>query len=246
MTLARHERLTRYAVAASVVPLGSIATADIIHRVVNHSLAHVDHGQFFINVVSGNTFTDPPDSWASIYGGEPSPSCIGFSFSDRDGSTSAWLVAAGHGLFGTNPPLDRRLQPEGVVIDDQPDIAQGRNSWDWLATAYPGSDLDFNGAADVNVPAYIGFAIDDPDDSVGVLYGWAQIMIRESGGLHNNRFTLDIIDYAYDDTGAAIATGQTEATAIPGAGGLVALACGAAGLRRRRNRATTSATAETA
>ena len=131
-----------------------------------------------------------------------------------------------------------------ALFDDQPDIAQGKNSWDWLVTAYSGYDLDFNGAADVNVPAYIGFAIDDPDDSVGVLYGWAQIMIRESGGLHNNWFTLDIIDYAYDDTGAAIATGQTEATAIPGAGGLVALACGAAGLRRRRNRATT--TAETA
>ena len=243
MTTSRHERLTCYAAAASVVPLGSIATADIIHRVVDHSLAHVDYGQFFINVVSGNTLTDPPDSWTSTYGA-PSPSCIGFSFSDRDGSTSAWLVAAGHGLFGTNPPLDRRLQPEGVVIDDQPDIAQGRNSWDWLATAYPGSDLDFNGAADVNVPAYIGFAIDDPDDSVGVLYGWAQIMFRESGGLHNIGFTLDIIDYAYDDTGAAITAGDTGATAVPGAGGLVALACGAAGLRRRRNHATT--TAETA
>ena len=104
-------------------------------------------------------------------------------------------------------------------------------------TSFPNSSLQ------VNVPTYIGFGIDDTADSVGTLYGWAQIMFTNNG-VAGGPLTLDIIDYAYDDTGAAITAGDTGATAVPGAGGLVALACGAAGLRRRRNRATT--TAETA
>ncbi len=51
--------------------------------------------------------------------------------------------------------------------------------------------------------------------------------------------------WAYNDVpGGSIMAGQTEAVAVPGAGGLLALACGAAGLRRRRKPATT--TTETA
>ena len=75
---------------------------------------------------------------------------------------------------------------------------------------------------------------------------------RRFGWMHFTNITMDTLTlngWAYNDVaGGAIMAGQTEAaTAIPGAGGLVALACGAVGLRRRRRKpATTPEKTETA
>ena len=59
-------------------------------------------------------------------------------------------------------------------------------------------------------------------------YGWMDVGWDGEG--------LSIFDWAFSTDGG-IAAGQTsEMTSVPGATGLAALALGAAGLRRRRNR----------
>ena len=75
------------------------------------------------------------------------------------------------------------------------------------------------------VRGYLGFA-GVGDDAAG--FGWFDI------GWDGDALT--IYDYAVNFVGG-ITAGQTEAaSAVPGAGGLAALAVGAAGLRRRRKR----------
>lgn len=237
MTHARHERLTRYAAAASIVSLGGIATADIIHRDVEQSMTFLtgyDTSTLIINALTGSTSL----RWNASAGNAGASS---FAFKmQRGGINAKWSASGGAGL--------KQFFDEGQVIDGS--MSLGWNLMAYQQYYYPNYYANFtyfpNSSLQVNVPTYIGFGIDDTADSVGTLYGWAQIMFTNNG-VAGGRLTLDIIDYAYDDTGAAITAGQMPSTSVvPGAGGLVALACGAAGLRRRRKPATTSATTETA
>ena len=63
------------------------------------------------------------------------------------------------------------------------------------------------------------------------VYGWAAVTLSNDG------LSLSVDSWAFEDSGEGILAGQTEdATPVPGIGGLAALACGAAGLRRKRNR----------
>ena len=63
------------------------------------------------------------------------------------------------------------------------------------------------------------------------VYGWAAVTLGSDG------MSLSVDSWAFEDSGEGILAGQTEdATPVPGIGGLAALACGAAGLRRKRNR----------
>ncbi|MEC8321038.1 MAG: hypothetical protein VX012_06490 [Planctomycetota bacterium] len=72
----------------------------------------------------------------------------------------------------------------------------------------------------------LGFELDG--DRV---FGWADISLSTDG------LSLTVHGWAFEDSGEAIIAGQTGASnAVPGLGGLAALACGAAGLRRRRDR----------
>jgi hypothetical protein len=71
------------------------------------------------------------------------------------------------------------------------------------------------------------------------LYGWANITAT-NGDSDDDYGTFTINHWAYDDTGASILAGQTEAAAVPEpaayAAGLGGLALGAAALRRRRQK----------
>ena len=63
------------------------------------------------------------------------------------------------------------------------------------------------------------------------VFGWADI------SLSTDELSLTVHGWAFEDSGGSILAGQTESsTPVPGIGGLAALACGAAGLRRKRNR----------
>ena len=64
------------------------------------------------------------------------------------------------------------------------------------------------------------------------VYGWADIRLSYYGK------TMTVYSWAFEDSGGAIVAGQTEGggTPVPGLGGLAALACGAAGMRRKRDR----------
>lgn len=81
------------------------------------------------------------------------------------------------------------------------------------------------------VSTYIGFQF---NPSGTVLFGWANVTLTNGDGFG----TFVINEWAYDDTGASIQTGQTSAVPEPAtyALGLGALALGAAGLRRMRQR----------
>ena len=69
-------------------------------------------------------------------------------------------------------------------------------------------------------------------------YGWLSFA-GYADGTTNSYIT--ITGWGWDDTGSTIAAGQTAgSTAVPGLGGLAALAIGAGGLRGRRQRATAS------
>jgi hypothetical protein len=61
--------------------------------------------------------------------------------------------------------------------------------------------------------------------------GWADISLSTDG------LSLTVHGWAFEDSGAGIVAGETGASnPVPGLGGLAALACGAAGLRRKRDR----------
>jgi len=81
------------------------------------------------------------------------------------------------------------------------------------------------------VSTYIGFRF---NPSGTELFGWANVTLTNGNGFG----TFVINEWAYDDTGASIQTGQTSAVPEPAtyALGLGALALGAAGLRRMRQR----------
>ena len=64
-----------------------------------------------------------------------------------------------------------------------------------------------------------------------LLMGWADISLSTDG------LSLTVHGWAFEDSGAGIVAGETGASnPVPGLGGLAALACGAAGLRRKRDR----------
>ena len=81
------------------------------------------------------------------------------------------------------------------------------------------------------VSTYIGFQF---KPSGTMLYGWANVTLT-AGGSYGS-FVIN--EWAYDDSGSSIQAGQTSAVPEPAtyALGLGALALGAAGLRRMRQR----------
>ncbi len=85
----------------------------------------------------------------------------------------------------------------------------------------------------IGTSVLLGFSISDADDT---FYGW----IDYSLSLFQNAYTFTINRWAYNDVaGQGIIAGQNQAagsSAVPGLGGLAALAIGAAGVRSRRQR----------
>ena len=82
------------------------------------------------------------------------------------------------------------------------------------------------------VSTYIGFRFNP--SGTEELFGWANVTLTNGDGFG----TFVINEWAYDDSGSSIQTGQTSAVPEPAtyALGLGALALGAAGLRRMRQR----------
>ncbi|MGK7893417.1 MAG: hypothetical protein AB4372_07285 [Xenococcus sp. (in: cyanobacteria)] len=85
-----------------------------------------------------------------------------------------------------------------------------------------------NGGFTDGVPGFIGFQFQQAGQT---LFGWASIIINVGGD-------LTISDWAYDDSGASIAVGDTGATASTPEGdtvpALLLLGMGAAGIRQWR------------
>jgi hypothetical protein len=93
--------------------------------------------------------------------------------------------------------------------------------------AYDTTDGAFiDGNFPANATGFLGFVLS------GNNFGWVRLSF---GGTLDATTGFTVIDWAYDNTGAAIRAGQTT-SAVPGAGALAALAVGASGLRGRRSR----------
>jgi hypothetical protein len=92
-------------------------------------------------------------------------------------------------------------------------------------TAYTWGNL---GTLSEGATGYLGFRL---PDSGGKVYGWIEATVN-AGSLQISRWAYETAVNTAIMTPAASGSGG----AVPGLGGLAALACGAAGMRRSRNR----------
>ena len=95
--------------------------------------------------------------------------------------------------------------------------------------AWSTSNSSSSGAMSPGQRGFLALGFDLDGETV---FGWADISLSTDG------LSLTVHGWAFEDSGEAIVAGQTEGgdNAVPGLGGLAALACGAAGMRRRRDR----------
>lgn len=110
-----------------------------------------------------------------------------------------------------------------------------------LVTATTGGFLNNNTVGDwVGAgTGYVGVKITEAGVNGGnPMFGWVQISKANSGTPTGDPTGINIIDWAYENTGAAIAAGDTG---VPEPSCLALLAAGAMGVMVRRNRARVSA-----
>jgi hypothetical protein len=108
-------------------------------------------------------------------------------------------------------------------------ISNGRGFSNSVGSIFLSASLDNATNITSGASTYIGFRF---KPSSTILYGWANVTLTDGGSYG----TFVINEWAYDDSGSSIQTGQTSAVPEPAtyALGLGALALGAAGLRRWR------------
>lgn len=133
---------------------------------------------------------------------------------------------------GGTLPSDPNALPVGFLIGPGGNFDVIQNN-DTIAGTYNGAHMTTGG----NFPffadqiRYIGVRF---NLGGGDLYGWIALRINSSDLL-----TGDVLGWAYEDTGAAIAAGATTGAPVPEPSSLTLLAAGAAGLaalrRRRKN-----------
>ncbi|MEE2973317.1 MAG: PEP-CTERM sorting domain-containing protein [Planctomycetota bacterium] len=150
-----------------------------------------------------------------------------YQFSDWDKYTmwvskaEGWMVSetdGGRSMVG-RLSSGEMISSAGITAGGRVDLfatdRNGSQGWFYKYGNFNSTDRD---------SGYIGFAFENASGSTR--YGWAEIEEVESRGFR-------VVRWAYDDTGAGIAAGQTVVPA-PGVAGLLALAAGAAGVRRKR------------
>lgn len=117
------------------------------------------------------------------------------------------------------------LQMENVEQGQVIDSGMGSDGdFLWWSSNYSSS-----GNMEMGERAFLALTL--RNDSGLTVYGWADITLSSA-------LSVTVHAWAFESTGGSILAGQTEnsSTPVPGLGGLAALACGAAGLRRKRNR----------
>ena len=221
-------RLERYAAVAALpaCALGSAATADIIYTELNTSIYN-DTTSF---TMAGATFAF--SAYNLSYSG-----VLGLHYLDGIAQGGAIALNGFTSYFGAYPGA------QGFAADEE--IGAGANfggslSWANLAVSYTyaKNDLITGSAAGDWFAGYggqsrlfLGVEIENGSD---VNYGWIDISWSMTDG-------ATIHGYAYEsDVNTAIVAGATESNApvVPGAPtavGLVGLAAGAAGIRRKRS-----------
>ncbi|MEE2972275.1 MAG: hypothetical protein VX672_04045 [Planctomycetota bacterium] len=165
-----------------------------------------------------------------------------YTFSSFGSFTNAWFVDApqhnSDRLFSVGHVIDAATLGSGTGLNV---LHTATGSWtEWVvsySSTLGGSYFNAGGeshssssgilAAGQRGFLALGFELDGE-----AVFGWADISLSADG------LSLTLHGWAFEDSGEAILAGQTEGggTPVPGLGGLAALACGAAGLRRKRDR----------
>ena len=160
---------------------------------------------------------------------------------DGDGGVEAILINSGS-IIGSFSKNLTALGGNFYVMSDSGSLlatnAAGQTIYDGKFTAritslFLSGSLENTASISSGVSTYIGFKF-EPSDDDAELYGWANVTLTNGNGFG----TFVINEWAYDDSGSSIQAGQTSAVPEPAtyALGLGALALGAAGLRRMRQR----------
>ena len=142
---------------------------------------------------------------------------------------SSYLFTAG--LFATGFDFNWAIVSEGVTVDSAFGFT---GSEELIRSYYYYSTSDFGSSGDLALGTknLLAFSLNNTETH----YGW----IEYSLAISSSSFEFTVHSWAYNDVaGEGIIAGQTTASgssAVPGLGGLAALAIGAAGVRSRRQR----------
>ena len=219
-------RLERYAVAAlPVCALSSAASADIIYTQVNQTLTS---GQSWSASVNGNNLNVRADGYS------------GTTFGYALAFFSGFVTVENGGIAATGPSSNFYANR---FVGGQ-EIGAGANfdaaNFGLLVSAYASSKFStsysYGDWAGEEVQGFVGFRVENGDD---FNYGWLDITFK--AGSTPTASELIVGGYAYEtDVNTAIVAGATESSGpvVPGAPtavGLMGLAAGAAGIRRKRS-----------
>ena len=160
-----------------------------------------------------------------------------YRFSEFGYFSNLWYVQAprhnSDNLFNAGDLIDAAAIGSGSGLND---LNTATGSWYRYFSSIGGnvnrSGTTFNSQSSGMLAAgQRGFLALSWDLDGEAVFGWADI------SLSADSLSLTVHGWAFEDSGEGILAGQTEnATPVPGLGGLAALACGAAGLRRKRDR----------
>ena len=170
---------------------------------------------------------------STFYGGFFSSRYTGFN------NSTNWLASGptiGRSLFNSGDQIDLAAIQSGngyLSIFDR--WSSGYYTYyrtDTIGTFWTNSVSSSSGSTNGAMsPGQRGFLALGFDLGGETVLGWADISLSTDG------LSLTVHGWAFEDSGAGIVAGETGASnPVPGLGGLAALACGAAGLRRKRDR----------
>jgi len=227
------EGLDRYSVAcAAVAAVAAVAghteraeAAIVYSGPENINVGYGSPGQLYINLVTKQVLTG--HNGASLPGWDVNP----FISSPNE---FIYTPAAGELVRSASQPStsgDIAKLTGGTTI----------NGASPLVTATTGAFLNNNTAGDwVGAgTGYVGFKISHAGVNGGnPVFGWLQLSKTSTGTPTADPTGVTVVDWAYEDSGAAIAAG---ATGVPEPSCLALLAAGAMGVMVRRNRARASA-----
>ncbi len=234
MTIDHREttRFERYAAVAAVTATG--VTSAAIANDITISGATTGNGTFTSD--TGWSLLVTGNGGSVTLSGDADVATMSIS----SGAFAGAYLAAGtdHVFMGRTDFYSRRLPyglDSGDTIANAATLAisnSGILGFEFEGTNIRQSAGDWVNTAGQAVTSFLGFRV---GSGPSARYGWAEILLDlDANGTSQLTFIDSYLGAAGDTT---VAAGQTApSNAVPGLGGIAALACGAAGLRRRRQR----------